>query len=177
MDGEKAPVCYKEITTALRQWILPTFVSLPNIHQDARNDGLLFLYSSIVWVKSDEEPVDNWIIIYLCFHIGQEDEDINTQAPLCTPWPPGGPQEPDQEEAGQAARLRADLWEVESKLRGTGGGQHVQVEQHMPRFTPVKLACVKSNTVTAERRCNNWGGGNVHILISCDGYVTEYYGM
>ncbi|XP_026186987.1 rho guanine nucleotide exchange factor 37 isoform X2 [Mastacembelus armatus] len=25
MDGEKAPVCYKEITTALRQWILPTF--------------------------------------------------------------------------------------------------------------------------------------------------------
>lgn len=29
MDGEKAPICYKEITTALRQWILPTFVSLP----------------------------------------------------------------------------------------------------------------------------------------------------
>ncbi len=27
MDGEKAPICYKEITTALRQWILPTFVS------------------------------------------------------------------------------------------------------------------------------------------------------
>lgn len=25
MDGEKAPICYKEITTALRQWILPTF--------------------------------------------------------------------------------------------------------------------------------------------------------
>ncbi|XP_068428127.1 rho guanine nucleotide exchange factor 37 [Clinocottus analis] len=25
MDGEKAPLCYKEITTALRQWILPTF--------------------------------------------------------------------------------------------------------------------------------------------------------
>ncbi|KAK2904511.1 hypothetical protein Q8A73_011168 [Channa argus] len=24
MDGEKAPICYKEITTALRQWILPT---------------------------------------------------------------------------------------------------------------------------------------------------------
>lgn len=31
MDGEKAPICYKEITTALRQWILPTFVSLPNL--------------------------------------------------------------------------------------------------------------------------------------------------
>lgn len=30
MDGEKAPICYKEITTALRQWILPTFVSAPN---------------------------------------------------------------------------------------------------------------------------------------------------
>ncbi|KAL3972589.1 hypothetical protein ACER0C_023796 [Sarotherodon galilaeus] len=25
MDGEKAPICYKEITTALRQWILPMF--------------------------------------------------------------------------------------------------------------------------------------------------------
>lgn len=25
MDGEKAPICYKEITTALRQWVLPTF--------------------------------------------------------------------------------------------------------------------------------------------------------
>uniref|UniRef100_A0A3Q3IIF1 Rho guanine nucleotide exchange factor (GEF) 37 n=1 Tax=Monopterus albus TaxID=43700 RepID=A0A3Q3IIF1_MONAL len=25
MDGEKAPICYKEIATALRQWILPTF--------------------------------------------------------------------------------------------------------------------------------------------------------
>uniref|UniRef100_A0A3Q0RXU7 Rho guanine nucleotide exchange factor (GEF) 37 n=1 Tax=Amphilophus citrinellus TaxID=61819 RepID=A0A3Q0RXU7_AMPCI len=25
MDGEKAPICYKEIMTALRQWILPTF--------------------------------------------------------------------------------------------------------------------------------------------------------
>ncbi|XP_027133547.1 rho guanine nucleotide exchange factor 37 [Larimichthys crocea] len=25
MDGEKAPICYKEITTALRQWILPAF--------------------------------------------------------------------------------------------------------------------------------------------------------
>ncbi|CAN9514652.1 unnamed protein product [Ophioblennius macclurei] len=25
MDGEKEPICYKEITTALRQWILPTF--------------------------------------------------------------------------------------------------------------------------------------------------------
>ncbi|XP_072251244.1 rho guanine nucleotide exchange factor 37 [Leuresthes tenuis] len=25
MDGEKAPICYKEISTALRQWILPTF--------------------------------------------------------------------------------------------------------------------------------------------------------
>uniref|UniRef100_A0A3Q2ZK58 Rho guanine nucleotide exchange factor (GEF) 37 n=1 Tax=Kryptolebias marmoratus TaxID=37003 RepID=A0A3Q2ZK58_KRYMA len=25
MDGEKSPICYKEITTALRQWILPTF--------------------------------------------------------------------------------------------------------------------------------------------------------
>nr|XP_040028935.1 rho guanine nucleotide exchange factor 37 isoform X2 [Gasterosteus aculeatus aculeatus]XP_040028936.1 rho guanine nucleotide exchange factor 37 isoform X2 [Gasterosteus aculeatus aculeatus]XP_040028937.1 rho guanine nucleotide exchange factor 37 isoform X2 [Gasterosteus aculeatus aculeatus] len=25
MDGEKALICYKEITTALRQWILPTF--------------------------------------------------------------------------------------------------------------------------------------------------------
>lgn len=170
MDGEKAPVCYKEITTALRQWILPTFVSV-----DARNDRLLLLYSSIVWVKSDEEPVDNWIIIYRCFHIGKEDEDINTQAPLCTPWPPGGPQEPDQEEAGQAARLRADLWEVESKLRGTGGGQHVQVEQHMPRFTPVKLACIKPNTVTAETRCNNWGGGNV----SCASYfnIMWYYGL
>nr|XP_046262373.1 rho guanine nucleotide exchange factor 37 isoform X4 [Scatophagus argus] len=31
MDGEKAPVCYKEITTALRQWILPTFVRLHDI--------------------------------------------------------------------------------------------------------------------------------------------------
>lgn len=31
MDGEKAPICYKEITTALRQWILPTFVSPLNI--------------------------------------------------------------------------------------------------------------------------------------------------
>lgn len=31
MDGEKAPICYKEITTALRQWILPTFVSLTDI--------------------------------------------------------------------------------------------------------------------------------------------------
>lgn len=31
MDGEKAPICFKEITTALRQWILPTFVSLPDI--------------------------------------------------------------------------------------------------------------------------------------------------
>lgn len=30
MDGEKAPICYKEITTALRQWILPTFVRAPN---------------------------------------------------------------------------------------------------------------------------------------------------
>ncbi|KAM9741995.1 rho guanine nucleotide exchange factor 37 [Menidia menidia] len=25
MDGEKAPICYKEISTALRQWVLPTF--------------------------------------------------------------------------------------------------------------------------------------------------------
>ncbi|KAM9376150.1 rho guanine nucleotide exchange factor 37 [Pholidichthys leucotaenia] len=25
MDGEKTPICYKEITTALRQWVLPTF--------------------------------------------------------------------------------------------------------------------------------------------------------
>ncbi|CAJ1059192.1 rho guanine nucleotide exchange factor 37 [Xyrichtys novacula] len=25
MDGEKEPICYKEITTALRQWILPSF--------------------------------------------------------------------------------------------------------------------------------------------------------
>ncbi|XP_068596744.1 rho guanine nucleotide exchange factor 37 [Brachionichthys hirsutus] len=25
MDGEKAPICYKEITTALRHWILPAF--------------------------------------------------------------------------------------------------------------------------------------------------------
>ncbi|XP_033991318.1 rho guanine nucleotide exchange factor 37 [Trematomus bernacchii] len=25
LDGEKAPICYKEISTALRQWILPTF--------------------------------------------------------------------------------------------------------------------------------------------------------
>ncbi|KAM4586414.1 rho guanine nucleotide exchange factor 37 isoform 1-T4 [Fundulus diaphanus] len=25
MDGEKAPICYKEINTALRQWILPMF--------------------------------------------------------------------------------------------------------------------------------------------------------
>ncbi|XP_029298235.1 LOW QUALITY PROTEIN: rho guanine nucleotide exchange factor 37 [Cottoperca gobio] len=25
LDGEKAPICYQEITTALRQWILPTF--------------------------------------------------------------------------------------------------------------------------------------------------------
>ncbi|XP_031722811.1 rho guanine nucleotide exchange factor 37 isoform X1 [Anarrhichthys ocellatus] len=25
MDGEKDPICYKEISTALRQWILPTF--------------------------------------------------------------------------------------------------------------------------------------------------------
>ncbi|XP_077434860.1 rho guanine nucleotide exchange factor 37 isoform X1 [Vanacampus margaritifer] len=25
MDGEKAPICYKEITTGLRQWILPEF--------------------------------------------------------------------------------------------------------------------------------------------------------
>lgn len=31
MDGEKAPICYKEITTALRQWILPTFVSLHDV--------------------------------------------------------------------------------------------------------------------------------------------------
>lgn len=27
MDGEKAAVCYKEIATALRQWVLPAFVS------------------------------------------------------------------------------------------------------------------------------------------------------
>lgn len=33
MDGEKAPICYKEITTALRQWILPTFVSLSDVIQ------------------------------------------------------------------------------------------------------------------------------------------------
>ncbi|KAM9795395.1 rho guanine nucleotide exchange factor 37 [Neosynchiropus ocellatus] len=25
MDGEKEPICYKEITTALRQWVLPSF--------------------------------------------------------------------------------------------------------------------------------------------------------
>lgn len=31
MDGEKAPICYKEITTALRQWILPTFVSVHDV--------------------------------------------------------------------------------------------------------------------------------------------------
>lgn len=31
MDGEKALICYKEITTALRQWILPTFVSPPSL--------------------------------------------------------------------------------------------------------------------------------------------------
>lgn len=28
MDGEKEPICFKEISTALRQWILPAFVSL-----------------------------------------------------------------------------------------------------------------------------------------------------
>lgn len=33
MDGEKAPICYKEITTALRQWILPTFVSVHDVLQ------------------------------------------------------------------------------------------------------------------------------------------------
>lgn len=28
MDGEKEPICFKEISTALRQWILPALVSL-----------------------------------------------------------------------------------------------------------------------------------------------------
>lgn len=27
MDGEKEAICFKEISTALRQWILPEFVS------------------------------------------------------------------------------------------------------------------------------------------------------
>lgn len=30
MDGEKEAICFKEISTALRQWILPEFVS---VHQ------------------------------------------------------------------------------------------------------------------------------------------------
>ncbi|KAJ8015247.1 hypothetical protein DPEC_G00024150 [Dallia pectoralis] len=33
MDGEKPAICYREITTALRQWILPTFVSEKRMRQ------------------------------------------------------------------------------------------------------------------------------------------------
>lgn len=66
---------------------------------------------------------------YLYSHTGEEDENINPQAAVCTPWPPGGPEEPDQEKAGQAARLWIDLWQIESELRGTGCGQHIQVDR------------------------------------------------
>lgn len=31
LDGEKEAICLKEIVTALRQWIFPTFVSLKTI--------------------------------------------------------------------------------------------------------------------------------------------------
>lgn len=47
---------------------------------------------------------------------------------MLPPRPPGGPEEPDQEEAGQAARLRTDMRQTESELRGAGGGQHIQVD-------------------------------------------------
>lgn len=40
---------------------------------------------------------------YLYFHVGEEDEDVNSQATVCAPRPPGGPEEPDQETSGQAA--------------------------------------------------------------------------
>lgn len=33
MDGEKEAVCFKEISTALRQWILPEFVSVQQLQQ------------------------------------------------------------------------------------------------------------------------------------------------
>lgn len=32
MDGEKEAICFKEISTALRQWILPALVSLQKLH-------------------------------------------------------------------------------------------------------------------------------------------------
>lgn len=63
-----------------------------------------------------------------CLHAGEEDEDVNPQASVCTSWPPGGPAEPDPEKAGQAAGLRSDLWQTEPELRRTGCGQHIQVE-------------------------------------------------
>lgn len=34
MDGEKEAICFKEISTALRQWILPEFVSLHRLQRD-----------------------------------------------------------------------------------------------------------------------------------------------
>lgn len=34
MDGEKEAICFKEISTALRQWILPEFVSLHQLQRD-----------------------------------------------------------------------------------------------------------------------------------------------
>lgn len=109
MDGEKAPICYKEITTALRQWILPTFVSLMTLSSICPDPC----------VYDDQRR--------FCLYVGEEDEDVNPQAPVCTSWPPGGPAEPDPEKAGQAAGLRSDLWQTEPELRGTGCGQHVQV--------------------------------------------------
>lgn len=64
----------------------------------------------------------------LLFHQGKKNEDIDPQASVCTPWPPSGPEEPDQEEAGQAAWLWSNRGQIQSELWGTGCGQHIQVD-------------------------------------------------
>lgn len=33
LDGEKEAICFKEISTALRQWVLPAFVSLHRLRR------------------------------------------------------------------------------------------------------------------------------------------------
>lgn len=111
MDGEKTPICYKEITTALRQWILPTFVSpagftRASVHHRGRT------------------PVYRDVLL----PVGKKSEDVDSPASVRAPGPPGGPEEPDQEETGQAAGLRDDRVQTHPELRGAGRGRHLQVD-------------------------------------------------
>lgn len=124
----------------LHLWVYPTFSSYPLLklmqqHHSKRQKHQISKVNCL-FVKNGacrSEVIDLLSSInrehHLCFHIGEEDEDVNPQAAVRTPWPPGGPEEPDQEKAGQAARLWSDLWQVQPELWRTGCGQHVQVQR------------------------------------------------